>query len=277
MEPRTDRGAPGRAGPSRAALPHRARRGDERQGVHLRLRGGGAARPRPQGRAVHLAPPGLGTRAHRGGRRADRRGGVRRVDELPAAGDRAPRCQLLRGDHRDRPGRPRGAGRGHRRHRSGTGRATRLHQRDHAARVGGDQDRAGAHRLPRDRPCGHRPGESGHREVGRAVRDGGAGPSGATGAGGRGEPAGRGARDPGRHHPLPDATPGAARPPPAGQRVGRARGPEPPATPVRTGRRHLARELRACLCARPVRCARQMDLRRGAQSRRGAGARGDPA
>src|SRR5438093_610493 len=44
MEPRTDRGAPARAGPSRAALPLRARRGDERQGVHLRLRGGGIAR-----------------------------------------------------------------------------------------------------------------------------------------------------------------------------------------------------------------------------------------
>src|SRR5207302_1518359 len=110
VEPRTDRGAPGRAGPSRAALPLRPRRGDQRQRVDLRFRGGGAARPRPEGRAVHVAAPGLGAGAHRGGWRADRRGSLRRVDDLPPVRDRAPGRELLRGDHRHPLCRPRGAG-----------------------------------------------------------------------------------------------------------------------------------------------------------------------
>src|SRR6266540_3323922 len=68
VEPRADRGAPGRAGPSGAALSRCSRRGHERQGLDLRVHGDGAARPGPQGRVVHIAASRLGAGACGGGR-----------------------------------------------------------------------------------------------------------------------------------------------------------------------------------------------------------------
>ncbi len=253
MEPRPDRGSARRAGPSRAALSVRPRRGHQRQRVDLRLHRRRAPGPGPPGGRVHVAAPRLGPGARGGGRGSHRRGGVRRVGDVPPAAHRAARCELLRGDDRDRVRGPGGPGRGHRGDRGGARRPARLDQRDHAARLRRHQDRPRAHRLPRCGPGVDRPREGGRREAGGAVRHRRARPGGAPGdRGGGGAPR----REPGRvggHRAAADAAAGPLGAPPARERLGGARDVALPAGAVRPGGggrgRGMARELRPGLRA----------------------------
>src|SRR5256884_7887345 len=68
VEPRADRGAPGRTGPSGAALSLDPYRGHQRQGLDLRVHGGRVACPGAEGGRLYLAAPRVGARARGGGR-----------------------------------------------------------------------------------------------------------------------------------------------------------------------------------------------------------------
>ncbi len=158
------------AGHPERSVPHRSRRGDEREGLHLlddRPRARRAWAPR---RALHVAASRRLRRAHHRERGADPAPERRGPHRASQGRRRRGRGDVLR--DRDGRGRPllRRAGRGHRRGGGRARRQARRHERPGFDALGDHADRAGPHRRARERPRLHRGGEGRDHPAGRNRR-----------------------------------------------------------------------------------------------------------